>query len=825
MTRVMRRHSLRPPEGRKKRRWGKRLRNLAAALVLIPLIAGLYAYLNFRDVVVWFANRGHPELVVSVRHAALHWHRMEFSDVVLKLRHNKEEVVRIDSAVINFSWRGLREHKIGAVTVKQPRVRITDRLFAAVRNDSPARTLGSTESRPTNQANAKTWHVDKFVVTEGWGEIDLATAPLIRFWFAPEFHDLDLSPGPTAAMPQRTITLDDIEFLSRGEKPHQIGKIDRLELKFSQLEVGKMNFDELIIRAPSLQMTPAAVQALGAFASNPTNEASASFPNLRIGKLLIENGEVFIKDFGETVPEGSLKFGFETEDFQLGETGTALEKKHTVQFWDLRLAPTFAPLAQFATVDSLQVEFTPAGLLQRHEIDAATLTGITVTMGQTFRSFMNAGGTTTISGATPAAATVPTKTPPAKPWKLRELALVNSRVTLTDLGVGAPSVAFNIETTLKNIPLSAGLTETDEEIHTQEIADLVITSPLDQFAPVFTMKTLFIRYSIAGLFRHELVEIQVLNPTIYVGEDLFWYFDELSKREAETETAAANPTGPDETGWKVKKVSVDYGQLVIAVEGKARLPLPLQFSTSAENLNLGKLSDLKLVLDLNVPREDYLFPDYKLELRQLGGVIKFDLPPRSGSNNLVQTLHMSQVRWRQFHAEEGWLSITFDSKGVNGEIGAKGYGGYLNGGFSSFFGGNSPWVGWLSGTKVDLKKVTDVIAPGNFAMHGPADFKLEANGASSSLERLRGNLRATRGGKMQITKLDQVMADIPGDWYWVKRETTRILLETLRDFTYDTGDASFWYLNDEGNLKLTLRGPSGSRNIDLVLHGAEDRKP
>ena len=84
---------------------------------------------------------------------------------------------------------------------------------------------------------------------------------------------------------------------------------------------------------------------------------------------------------------------------------------------------------------------------------------------------------------------------------------------------------------------------------------------------------------------------------------------------------------------------------------------------------------------------------------------------------------------------------------------------------------------------------------------------------------------ATRGGKMQITKLDQVMADIPGDWYWVKRETTRILLETLRDFTYDTGDASFWYLNDEGNLKLTLRGPSGSRNIDVVLHGAEDRKP
>jgi hypothetical protein len=818
----MRHQSPRPQEGRKKGRWGRRLRIFAAVVLLVPLLAGVYAYMNFRDVAVWFANRGHPQLVVGVRHATLHWHRMEFSGVVLKLSDNKEEVVRIDSAVIKFTWRGLREHKIGAVIVKQPRVRISDRLLAAVRNDPPAPPASPTAANP--------WHVEKFAVIEGWAEIDLAAAPLTRFWFAPEFHDLDLSAGPTAATPQQTVALEDLEFLSRGGTPQQIGKINRMELKFSQLAAGKMNFDELTIRAPSFQITPTALQAFGAPASEPangvTNEPSANFPSLRVGKLLVENGEVFIKSFGETVPEGSLKFGFETDDFQLGESGTAPDKKHTVQIWDLRLAPTFAPLAQFVSVDSLQIEFTPADLLQRKEIAAATLTGMTITMGQTFRSFMNAESKTTASGPAPVAATVTAKAPPAKPWKLRELGIVNSRITLADLGVAAPSVGFNIETTLKNIPLSTAVTETAEEMQQQELADLVITSPFDQFAPVFTMKTLFIRYSIAGLLRRELEEIQVLNPTIYVGEDLFWYFDELSKREAEAQSpAAASAPGSDETGWKVKRISVEYGQLVIAAGGKAQLPLPLQFSTSAENLNLGRLSDLKLALNLKVPREDYLFPDYKLELRQLGGDIKFDLPPQSGGNNLVQTLKMDEVRWRQFHAEEGWLSITFDSKGINGEIGAKGYGGYLNGGFSSFFGDNSPWVGWLSGSKVDLKKITAVMAPGNFAMDGPADFKLEATGASSSLERLRGSLRATRQGKMRIGKLDQIMADIPGDWYWVKRETTRILLETLRDFTYDTGDASFWYLNDEGNLKLTLQGPAGSRNIDVVLHGAEERKP
>jgi hypothetical protein len=815
----------------KKKRGRKRLRRLAAVLLFVPLLAGLYAYINFRDVVVWYANRGQPQLVFDVRRASLHWHRVHFSDVVLKVRGNGEEVVHVDSAVIDFTWRGLRQHKFGVVTVKRPRVRINDRLIAVLRNDPSASALGSTESRPTNQTEAKIWHVEKFTVIGGLAEVDLATAPLIHFTFAPEFHDLDLSARAKSATTQQTVVLEGVEFVSREGNPEQIGKISRVEVKFSQLEAGKMNFDELIVRAPSFQITPAALNAFGISAPEPANhlkanEDSASFPTLRVGKILVENGEVFMKGFGETVPEGSLKFGFETDDFQLGESGAALEKKHTVQLWDLRLAPTFAPLEQFASVDSLQIEFTPADLLQRKEIAAATLTGMTITMGQTFRSFMNAGSTTTSSGATPAATTVTTKTPPAKSWKLRELGIVNSRITLTDLGVGAPSVGFNVETTLKNIPLSAAGTETAEEIQQQELADLVITSPLDQFVPVFTMKTLFIRYSIAGLLRRELEEIQVLNPTIYVGEDLFWYFDELGKRQAETETPAAGPApASEDTSWKLKKFGIDYGQLVIANGGTARLPLPLTFSTSAENLNLGKLSDLKLALDLKVPQEDYLFPGYKLELIQLGGNIRFDLPPQSAANNLVQTLRMKEVRWRQFHADEGWLSVTFDSKGINGEIGAKGYGGYINGGFSFFFGDTYPWVGWLSGAKVDLKKVTDVMAPGSFGMDGPADFKLEANGASSSLERLRGSLRAVRRGKMQIGKLDQILADIPSDWYWLKRETTRILLETLRDFTYDTGDASFWYLNDEGNLKLTLQGPAGSRNIDLVLHSARDSTP
>ena len=63
--------------------------------------------------------------------------------------------------------------------------------------------------------------------------------------------------------------------------------------------------------------------------------------------------------------------------------------------------------------------------------------------------------------AAPAAATAKA---PTQPWKLRELDIVNGRITLTDLGVGTTSVGFNIETTLKDIPLSAAMGDTADRL-------------------------------------------------------------------------------------------------------------------------------------------------------------------------------------------------------------------------------------------------------------------------------------------------------------------------------------------------------------------------
>ena len=333
-----------------RRRWWKRLRIFGTIL----LLAGLLVYLNVRGIIVWFANRGNPPLMLDLRSASLHLDRLELSGVVIKMRGTKEEVIRADSASVEFSWQSLREHRLGEVTVKKPQVRINDRLLDAARNATSGLGGRATEA----------WFVKSLKVIDGAGELDLANEPLVRFTFAPELHDLQLGSGAPPRAPQQTVALENIELLSRGLKPQPFGSVSRIELKFSQRGAEKLNFDELSIRSPSFQITP---EALNAFASSssqattPITPGTASIPNFRVGKLVIENGEMFIKDFGEAIPEGSLKFGMTTDDLQFGDSGTALEKKHAFQIWDVRLAPDFAPLAPFASIDSLQIEFTPAG--------------------------------------------------------------------------------------------------------------------------------------------------------------------------------------------------------------------------------------------------------------------------------------------------------------------------------------------------------------------------------------------------------------------------------------------------------------------------------
>ncbi|MEI8340045.1 MAG: hypothetical protein WCH43_00725, partial [Verrucomicrobiota bacterium] len=585
---------------KRKRRWAVCLCRTILAFVLILLGFAFLAYRNLRDVVVWFANRSHSQLSLSLEKVEFtSLERLVFSGIVVKQRGTPEEVVRIDSANVDFKWSELRAHRISAVHLQSPRIRISDALLASE--------AGSKTPSGTTTGGA-TWLVKNFTVSSGTAELDFASYPVTRFEFAPEFHDLYLSPYEKTGLQPFNITLRHIGFTSRGAKPESLGGIDSIALKFSISEAMQMHLGEVVVRYPSLKLTP------GVFTTFPTRKAEVialtepAAPVLRMDRLKVEAGELFVADFGAGIPDGSLKFSVNWHDLQLGGVGDATTELQSLLLWDIRLAPSFAQFTPFLTTDWVQIDFSTAGLISRHEIQSTKINGFTLTIGQQLRSLLAAGDSAkpTSTAATPAST--------GASWQIREVEINHSRVNVADLGVGVANLGFTIQTKLRDVPLAIDLKNASEQIVTKELADLSVTSPLDPFVPVFTLRTLFIRYSVAGLLRREIEEIQGVSPTIYVGPDLFWYFNELGKQQEKIVSNIGVPASI-EPAWKLKKLGISLGQLVVTTGGQASVPLPLHFETTVENIDLAHLREARLALDLVVPQEDYEFASYQLSMK------------------------------------------------------------------------------------------------------------------------------------------------------------------------------------------------------------------
>ncbi|HEY5811754.1 MAG TPA: hypothetical protein VIT23_03760, partial [Terrimicrobiaceae bacterium] len=376
-------------------------------------------------------------------------------------------------------------------------------------------------------------------------------------------------------------------------------------------------------------------------------------------------------------------------------------------------------------------------------------------------------------------------------------------------------ITFALNTSLKNLPLSQSASSLGSEPQSIEIANLEVASPLDPFTKVLTLDSLFVRFTLADLLRSQIESLTILGPTIYVGEDLFWYMDDTQKRLG---VGGEKKAGP---GWRVKNLIIDYGRLTFGSGGQNRYGLPLSFRTRAENVALDNLAALKLQAVMEIPPQKYVFDSYQLEFTSEKGELRFSYPPEKNVNNLVGTVRLSDIRWRQYKASDSWVSVTFDEKGINGTFGGTVYRGQAAGGFSFFFQPDSPWIGWLSGKSVALRALTNVISPQNFQMSGPLDFRLQMDAEGPKIDRILGEFHATKPGKMVIGKIDELLAMIPATWQPVKQSSTRIALETLRDFDYTRAGGDFWFVQSQGILHLALQGPQGSRNFDVVLHADE----
>lgn len=800
-------------------RW---LRRLLLTLLVLAVASGLalyFLYVNLTEVVVWFANRAHPRLAVEAQHARfVTKRRIEITHVSLKLKREREEVLGIETAVIDFTWRGLLARRIDRIRIEKPRVFASDHL------------LGGTDQKPPPPSSSPSsagglWRVEEFNVSGGKADVDLSFSPRIRFEFATDLHAVYLSAETKFSTASQTLDVSHVEFLGRDSRHVRFGTIKSLGAHFTLDHLAQNKLDDLTVTGPSIWVTPALLAAFGASGSNDAKAAAPGSgaalrpsPSWVIGSLHLSDGEFFMDGFGPLSPEASFKFGIDEEDLQLGaDAGALLEKTHDAQLWDVRIASSFAPLNPYLLIDSVQIDFTAGGLFARKELKALTVTGLDFQMDRKFRSFMAAVDQNTGKTVQPRAAAA--KEDP--PWTIRDLDINNGRVTISDLGVELPTVGFKLDTEMKDVALSPDIRYASKEIEEVVMSDLTINAPQDPFLPVLNFSEIRLRFSLAQILGQEIDEVIFEKPTIFIGEQLFWYADELKRREnAPAATAPqAPPDAASQQGWRINRFRAEDGRLMVANAGHASVGLPFKFKTKAENLRFNNLSDLKLNLNLEIPEADYPFASYQLEFKRLYGDIKFGLPPDTNSKNVVQTLHAAGARWKQFEGEQLWLSVTYDKDGIYGTFGGAGYHGYLNGQFNFFMLSDTPWTGWVSGAKVDLQKITDVLAPENFQMSGPADFKVEVNGLNHEIERVSGRIRTAKPGRLKIGKLDSIIAAIPNTWSGVKQGVTRITLETLRDFDYTSANGDFWYSGERGRLTLKMGGPHGSRNFDVTLHG------
>ena len=575
-------------------------------------------------------------------------------------------------------------------------------------------------------------------------------------------------------------------------------RLDSGEIAFSFDDIRQGRIGEVRLVNPRISVSP---EILGLFPGRARGSGGSPAGTWPLSRIVCDYAEVSVKGFGEDVPEVAFKGAF---DWMSPGPSSPLN----LLLWDVsaRLPGLSTP---FLSLDVVRLEGTLNELMS-----SRTLTSLSVSGGQLLL------GEALIKLASQPPAPAPSA---SAAWRIGDVKITGVRARLEDARETASDISFLINTSLTNLSPDELASAIGGELQTVEIADLEVLSPYDPFIKVLTMRRVFVRFTLGGLLRKELAEVAVLNPSVYIGQDLFWYMDDAQQRLAGSAAPGAAPPAAGRN-WKIASFSVDYGRLLVGSGGRAKYGLPLNFRARASDISLDNLASLNLQTSFEIPKQQYEFPDYQLALATRKGDLQFAYPPEKNENNLVGKVFFDELRWRQFESSDAWVSATFDSSGINGAFGGRLYRGYISGGFSFLFEEGAPWIGWISGERISLRQLTDVLSPQNFRLTGPLDFKVQMDAFGRDIQRVKGSFRPTRPGRMTVGKIDDFLANIPDTWNLLKKSSTRIALEALRDFDYDTAEGQFWFAEGQGVLGLQLQGPLGSRKFDIVLH-TNDSEP
>jgi len=586
------------------------------------------------------------------------------------------------------------------------------------------------------------------------------------------------------------LVLREIELHLRGRKDPVFAAKELAAGLGSEWRRGR--FGSLVLTGPLVKLNR---EALDHFTKGASGGKSLPW---EFGRVEIRRGHVWLEGFGDSGMDISVNV-----DGVMERAGPAApEQLHTLDLSGIYTAVHDGEARlPVLGAGSAQLKFSLAGLQQ------GRVSGLRVEEGWMIAGVglqrLTAGGK---SGSTETAGSATV---------IESLDLVKMQVQPDGLPGGLPEVRLSVTSALRDVALGSVAGELGQTVHQMEFGDVELLSPIDPLRRAVTIRSVFVKFTLAGLARRDLEALTLLGPTVYVGEPLFEYM-----QSADT-PGDVPPAVKESEGWNVREMKVNFGRVVLAVGGRQQVGLPLSFYTTAKNLSLSSLAGLNVELVLKVPEEDYEFPAYNLSLGGVRGDLRFNYPPDQRRNNLVNVVKFDRARWRNFLASDLWVSVTFDRNGINGLFGGRAYRGYVNGGFCFFLQPDSPWTGWIGGDGVDMGPLSEDGAPHHVVMTGVADFKVEANGRAAVVERVKGEVAARGKGRLVVNKLNDMLAAIPPEWPALKSESSRVTLETLRDFDYTEARSDFWFVGKQGIIDLRMKGPGGKRNLEMVFHGED----
>jgi hypothetical protein len=653
--------------------------------------------------------------------------------------------------------------------------------------------------------------------------------------------------GPEAGETAPLVKMKSGEIVITPQNWNEHTRIDKLVIQNPEIRLTEKTAPWMKKTAPAAESSVATPPSVAAV-PNPTEDVADDevplWQRVNFTELTVTGGVFEFATSGTGRVEGSTAFSLTTEPAPDEEKTAPL---HRLTFTGARgMVPEIAKLP-VAGIESFETVVRLPNLWRDRRIESLKIKGGQIEAGDALMSLFSGGQNASETAPTnvPPEAMPPTLVPPlvdeepgAKPlsnaprWEVGNLEIGEVAVTLQKIAPGLPPLRFEVNLQAKDTPLEMEQLAQHVVKQRVELSNLTIPSPYDPLRTVARLDTIFVDFSLDGVFAERLDKVEIVSPTLFVGEDLFWYVDYFRKYAAgEIKSAKDSPqlvsndksialaaakeiseAPPKKKGWTVDVLQVHSGKLVLAPKG---VPLP-GFGQPFPFSFITRLDDGRFDATLDIPPDTYTLPDLKLEFRGMKGKVEFNLPMKGVSNNLSEVFRVDQIRWRELHLEDAHMSLTYDMNGMYGQFGGAAYEGYLNGAFNIYFDQSYSWDGWIAASGLNPTEVTEKMTPAYFILNGKVDCKAVANGSSQELYQADLSFKNVTPGQFSLAGLNDMIKEYAG--YGIvdlTSQITRIGLETLRDFDYDTADGEGRFYGREGKGFLRFKGPTGIRNFDI----------